>query len=64
MTALEKQSKLKEVLYRMCGNGCLECDFFDPDDETDGEFWCSIRDKENLIPYDDEWDMTSAMISD
>ena len=66
MTALEKQNKVKAVLSRMCGygDGCPECEFFKLEDETDGEFWCAIRDKEKLIPFDDEWDMNSAMVSD
>lgn len=66
MTALEKQLKVKEALYRMCGcsEGCPYCDFFKPEDETDGEFYCAIRDSNKLIPFDDEWDMESAMISD
>lgn len=66
MTALEKQNKVKEVLYRMCGygDGCPDCDFFKPKDKTDGEFWCAIRDSKKLIPFDDDWDMNSAMISD
>lgn len=65
MTSLEKQRKVKEVLYLNCGygNGCEDCDFFNPEDYTDGEFFCAIRDKEHLIPFDDEWDMNSAMIS-
>ena len=63
MTALEKQNNVKEVLSRMCGygEGCSECDFFDPDDSTDGEFFCAIRDSENLIPFDDDWNIGSAM---
>ncbi len=66
MTALEKQDKTRAVLRHNCiyGDGCPECDFFNPEDETDGEFFCSIRDSKKLIPFDDEWDMSSAMISD
>lgn len=63
MDSLEKKAKVKEVLSRMCGygEGCPDCDFFDPDDSTDGEFFCAIRDSDDLIPFDDEWDMESAM---
>lgn len=66
MTALEKQVKVREMLFRNCGygNGCSDCEFFKPEDETDGDFFCAIRDSNKLIPYDDEWDMASAMISD
>lgn len=66
MTALEKQGKTKEILRRNCiyGDDCSECEFFKPEDKTDGEFYCAIRDSKKLIPFDEEWDMTSAMISD
>ncbi len=66
MTALEKQLKVKEVLYRMCGYGdsCSDCDFFNPEDTADGEFFCAIRDSKNLIPVDDDWDMVSGLIGD
>lgn len=65
MDSLEKKAKVKEVLSRMCGYGdeCPDCVFFDPEDTTDGEFWCAIRDSENLIPFDDEWDVESAMMA-
>ena len=65
MTSLEKEIKVKEVLSYNCGygDGCEECEFFNPDDTTDGEFFCAIRDSKNLIPFDDGWDMNSAMIS-
>lgn len=65
MTVLEKQIKVRNVLYRMCGysDGCPDCDFFKPEDETDGEFFCAIRDSKKLIPFDNEWDIASAMIS-
>ena len=66
MTELEKQMKVKDVLYHMCGygEGCPECSFFDPNDDADGESFCAIRDSKNLIPFDDDWDMGSAMIGD
>ncbi len=50
MTVLEKQAKAKEVLRRNCiyGDGCPECEFFKPEDDTDGEFFCAIRDLKNL----------------
>lgn len=66
MTALEKQGKVKEILSRMCwySDGCPNCNFFKPEDETDGEFFCAIRDSKKLVPFDDEWDMESAMIGE
>ena len=66
MEALEKQGKVKEILCRNCryGDGCPDCEFFNPEDGMDGEFFCAIRDSKKLIPFDDEWDMASAMISD
>ena len=66
MTALEKQKKAKEILFRICRyhDDCHECRCFKPKDETDGDFFCAIRDSNGLIPFDDEWDMADAMISD
>lgn len=66
MTALEKKSKVKGILYRNCGygGGCPECEFFNPEDATYDEFFCAIRDSEKRIPYENGWDMASAMISD
>lgn len=66
MTTLEKQSKVKKVLSRMCGygDGCPDCEFFNPEDKTDGDYWCFIRDSEKRIPFDDDWDINSAMIGD
>lgn len=66
MTALEKQGKVREILIRNCGygNDCLDCEFFKPEDETDGEFFCAIRDSKKLIPFNEGWDIASAMISD
>lgn len=66
MTALEKQVKVKEVLSRNCGlyGKCNYCDFFKNEDNTDGIYFCMIRDSENRAPFEDEWDMASAMISD
>ena len=65
MTALEKQIKIKELLHVMCGGtGCEDCILFKPEDDTDGEFFCAIRDKDKNIPADLQWDMGSAMISD
>lgn len=68
MTALEKQIKVKEVLSSMCwdvyDNGCEKCKFFNAKDNTGDGVLCAIRDSENRIPYENGWDMDSAMISD
>lgn len=66
MTALEKQNKVKEVLSRNCGlyGKCKYCDFYTNEDSKDGKYFCMIRDSENRVPFEDEWDMASAMVSD
>jgi len=66
MTALEKQVKVKEVLSRQCGwyGKCHYCDFFANEDNTDGEYFCMIRDSEKRVPFQHGWDIESAMISD
>ena len=66
MTSLEKQSKVKDVLFRMCGygDGCPDCDFFNPEDNTDGDHWCAIRDNQQRIPFDDDWDFMTGMLGD
>ena len=63
MTALEKKIGVARVLHHMCSYGeCEDCEFFNPNDETDGTYWCGIRDMNGNIPYNEEWDMHSAMI--
>lgn len=64
MTRLEKLRQV--VLYHMCayGDGCPDCRFFNPEDDTDGESFCAIRDHEKRVPLDDEWCMQTAMLSD
>lgn len=65
MTALEKQKKVKGLLHVICGGvECEDCILFKAEDDTDGEFFCAIRDKDKNIPADLQWDMDSAMISD
>ena len=66
MTRLEKQREVKDVLYHMCayGDGCSDCRFFNPEDDTDGDYFCAIRDHEERIPTDDAWCMQTAMLSD
>lgn len=63
MTSLEKQNAVRSVLCDMCGygDGCPDCRFFDPGDETDGRYWCAIRDHKGRIPFGDGWDMTTAI---
>ena len=66
MTALEKKIQVKDVLYHMCAydEGCQICRFFNPEDNTDGDFFCTIRDNAKRIPTDENWNMDSAMLSD
>lgn len=66
MTSLEKQIQVRDVLYHMCiyDEGCSECRFFKPEDDTDGDFFCAIRDDKKHIPTDENWNMNSAMLSD
>lgn len=57
-----KKYKLRKVIVKMCSySGCDECEFFEPEDDTDGEYFCDIRDKDNKIPYHNGWDMESAL---
>lgn len=68
MTSLEKQVKVKEVLSRMCWetyeNGCERCKFFNAEDNTDDGVLCAIRDSEKRIPFENDWDIASGIISD
>lgn len=65
MTAKEKQKNLSKHIIRMCSHSdCNECDFFEPEDTTDGEYFCAIRDKDENVPYYMGWDMRSAMKDD
>ena len=63
MTELEKKMGVKNALNYMCTCicECITCDFFNPDDTTEGEYSCAIRDKDGNIPYYPNWDMDSAM---
>lgn len=63
MTALEKKIGVRNALHHICCYGeCEDCEFFNPNDETDGEHWCGIRDMNGNIPYNEKWDINSAMI--
>lgn len=63
MTTLEKKVGVRNTLRNACGYmGCEDCEFFDPNDTTDGEYWCGIRDVNENIPFHENWDMNSAMI--
>lgn len=42
----------------------LYCEFFEPEDATDGKYFCSIRDFESRTPDEEMWDMSSTVISD
>lgn len=62
MMAVEKQNMVKNALQRLCKHtDCEDCEFFNPDDKTDGFLWCAIRDKDRKPPSYKTWDMESAM---
>ena len=65
MTSLEKIKQLKDLLHEMCeyGDGCEDCRFFNPEDDTDGEVFCALRDDAGRTPYDEFWHMGGAFIS-
>ena len=63
MTDKEKREAIKIMLASHCMNTtCSECELFMPKDDTDDEFFCGIRDKNNLIPVDEEWDKEKIII--
>lgn len=63
MTSLEKKIGVRNALHRMCSySDCDGCEFFNPDDESDGMYWCGIRDINGNVPSDEKWDMNTAMI--
>lgn len=64
MTTLEKIEQIKDFLQFECryGDGCADCKFFDAEDDTDGDFFCAIRDRENRKPADFDWSIISALV--
>lgn len=62
MTKQKIRENTKDLVQHECSiSGCGECHYFEPEDDTDGEYFCGIRDKDNKIPYYTDWDMSSAM---
>ena len=62
MTFDEKTKALNDCLYEhCCCNNCDECEFFDSDDDRDGEYSCGIRDHVGKVPYHDGWNMKTAL---
>ena len=62
MTREEKLNGIKSAIQDMCGCGeCDGCEFFDPEDTTDGEQWCAVRDKDGRVPHLARWDADSAL---
>lgn len=58
----DKKQMLGECIYHRCSYGeCDECEFFNEWDDTDGDYFCAIRDKDGNIPYYQNWDMNSAL---
>ena len=65
MTALEKNLVVEKIIHEHCSYGeCVECGFFNPNDDTDGTYFCHARDLNGNIPYSEKWHMGSAMLSD
>lgn len=64
MTALEKKMQVSDVLYHMCayGDSCEDCRFFNPEDTTDGDYFCHIRDHSGNVPTSEGWHMGTAMV--
>lgn len=57
-----KKQMIGECINHRCAYGeCDECEFFNPKDSTDGDYFCAIRDDMGNIPYYREWDMESAL---
>ena len=64
MTGLEKSIAVKNLVREACScSACVDCQFFNPEDETDGNYWCFLRDAEGRIPYRHDWHMESAMLN-
>jgi hypothetical protein len=58
----KKMKMVKKCIYEKCFLGeCDGCIFFDEWDETDGEYFCAIRDNNGNIPYHTKWDIESAL---
>ena len=59
----DKIQSLRNCLKNMCWYGdCDDCEFFEPTDDTDGDFFCAIRDKHEEVPFREGWDMSSAFM--
>ena len=61
MTQEEKMKALEKAVVRQCTYGeCDGCKYFEPEDDSDGEYFCGIRDNEHRIPYHKRWNMKIA----
>lgn len=62
MTQEEKMKALEKALDNKCSYGdCVDCEFFEPEDATDGDNFCGIRDKKDRVPYHKGWNMKEAL---
>lgn len=62
MTFEEKMKALKDTLNNKCEyEYCDDCEFFDLEDDTDGDYFCGIRDNEHKIPCSKGWNMKIAL---
>jgi hypothetical protein len=65
MNCLEKNVILRKIVQEHCSIGeCDECGFFNPNDNTDGVHFCHARDADSNIPFYENWNMHTAMLSD
>ena len=64
MTGLEKSIEVKKMVSEVCScSACVDCRFFNPEDTTDGNYWCFLRDIDGRVPHEDRWHMESAMLN-
>lgn len=65
MTGEEKKTRLKEHISIDClYRECTECNLRNPNDSNPDEYFCILRDSENRVPFQEGWDMDSAMQDD
>lgn len=62
MTQKEKLKALSDALQYKCNcECCVDCNFFEPEDDTDGDYFCGIRDNTKKIPWKKGWNMKTAL---
>lgn len=62
MTYKEKMQSLEDHMCNYCSyNPCDECEFFEPEDDTDGNYFCGIRDNNKKIPFHKGWNVNEGL---